>query len=440
MKLFYDQSLIKLAIILLYCLSSSFLHAQNNSDTILSLKVKKDTTLSFELYTTDSSRNLRNKPVIFIFDPAGNGAFPVSKYMQLAKKYNFALIGFNSSRNGMQFDESLRMFNITLNELINDYGVDPHLMCVAGFSGAGKVAIKAVAQSSVKYLVYGGATVDEYLAGKDVLGFAGARDMNYTYLLDYDKSLNIKLNVRHFIIEYGGPHGWFDTTTMENTFIWLKLNFMNSGSVPRDTAFTQMLLAKYQQETDSLIGIKDWLKAYHIAKKAQFFLASITDVKWFSEKQKMMESNSSYKKLKKETEEILEEERVTKNNYARDFFSKDTTWWKSEFARLDKKGSDARMLSNQRLAWYIWAQCYYTTTDALTSNDLIAAEKMLSIFLLGYPEYSEPYFLSAVLYAKKNNRAKSDEFFKAAQQNGFKEWNKDNKETILQYFNRRPLK
>ena len=65
---------------------------------------------------------------------------------------------------------------------------------------------------------------------------------------------------------------------------------------------------------------------------------------------------------------------------------------------------------------------------------------MISIFHLAFPEYSEPYFLSAVLYAKKNDRIKSDAYFKEAVKAGFKEWNKDNKETILQYFNRRPLK
>ncbi|MDB5228436.1 MAG: hypothetical protein JWN78_2629 [Bacteroidota bacterium] len=418
----------------------SILYAQNSNPEIITIKIKRDTTLSFVLYTPDGTRDLKNKRIIFFFDPAGNGAYPVSKYMELAKKYNFALIGFNSSRNGMQFDESLRFFNITLNELVTDYGLNAHLVCLAGFSGAGKVAIKAVAQSGIKYLVYGGATVDEYLSGKEVLGFAGARDMNYTDLLDYDKSLNIKLNVHHFIIEYGGPHGWFDTTTMENTFIWLQLNFMNSGTIPRDTAFVKMLFSKYQQETDSLIAIKDWLNAYHIVKKAQYFLSASTDVKWFSAQQKFIESNSSYKKLKKETEDILEEERITRNNYDRYFFSKDTTWWKAEFERLDAKGSNARMLSNQRLSGYIWAECYYTTTDILMANDLPAAEKILSVFHLAFPGYAEPNFLSAVFYAKKNNPVKSDEFLKAAQRAGFKEWNKGNKETILQYFNRRPLK
>jgi dienelactone hydrolase len=413
-----------------------------NSDTVSTHYLKSDTTISFALYTpTGSAEDIRTMPVFFFFEPWGNGAYPVSIYSDLAKRYNFVLIGFNASRNGVPFEESAAKFNLAFSALQNEYGLDPSKLCIVGFSGAGKVALNTIAsQKTIHYVIYGGATMDAALAGKEVLGFAGTKDMNYTDLLDYDKSLNIKTDVRHFIVEYDGPHAWFDTATMENAFVWMKLNLMRTNVLPRDTSFIKTIALKFMSETDSLISAHKVTKAISQIQKSKHFLYSLYPIVWFDEKLSGIEKSISYKKEKKYADRILEEERQTKKNYEDYFFTKDMEWWKAEIDRLKLNGTDMQTLSNRRLFGFIGLNCYYTGTDALEQNNLKVAEAILDIYRYAFPKSAESNFLSAVLWAKKNDLAKSNAYFAEAKKSGFTEWDNNSEETILQYFRRRPLK
>src|SRR2546426_7858385 len=56
---------------------------------------------SFALYLPARYDTSKKFPVIFFFDPHGNGILSVSKYHLLAEEFSIALAGSNDSKNGM---------------------------------------------------------------------------------------------------------------------------------------------------------------------------------------------------------------------------------------------------------------------------------------------------------------------------------------------------
>lgn len=418
------------------------LFADEKDFEIKSIVAINDSTVSYELFIPDTiSQNLINKPVFFFFEPWGNGIYPVSIYKELARRHGVALIGFNTSRNGMTFEESNQKFTIAVNDLIKRYGLNTNLLGIVGFSGGGKVALKiSESITDIKYVIYGGSAIEVTLYNKSILGFAGTEDMNYIDLLNFDLSLGQQKDIQHVIVEYNGPHAWFDSSTMENSFIWFKLNLFLNKALAYDSLFIASFIVQNKEEINDLIKNKQWIKAYQRTSKVMHFLHELTSIDWFTEKAKFIEKESSFKKSQKQLQYVIETEKQTKNNYLIYLFSRDTIWWKAEMERLNENGNNFQMQSNKRLKGCIYAYCYYFSNNAFDENNLIAAEKILDIFKSAFPKSSEQAFLRAVLWAKKNNTAKSDEAFDEAKKLGFNEWDKNDKESILQYFRNRDLK
>ena len=78
---------------------------------------------------------IRRWPVIVAFDPHGAGAIPVKKYMELADRYGFILIGSNNSKNGLPVNETWAIVSALITEVLAVYPVDTSSFCMAGFSG-----------------------------------------------------------------------------------------------------------------------------------------------------------------------------------------------------------------------------------------------------------------------------------------------------------------
>src|SRR5487761_2262382 len=66
---------------------------------------KADAGQSYALYIP-AKGNHELLPVIYFFDPHGDGSLPLNKYKALADEYNFILIGSNNSKNGNDWTTS----------------------------------------------------------------------------------------------------------------------------------------------------------------------------------------------------------------------------------------------------------------------------------------------------------------------------------------------
>src|SRR5689334_1634716 len=66
---------------------------------ILSVTCRTDAAQSYALYIPIRGNKVA-LPIIYCFDPHGDGALPLKKYKALAEAYGFMLAGSNNSKNG----------------------------------------------------------------------------------------------------------------------------------------------------------------------------------------------------------------------------------------------------------------------------------------------------------------------------------------------------
>ncbi|MGH2564462.1 MAG: hypothetical protein ACRDE5_08115, partial [Ginsengibacter sp.] len=179
---------------------------------------KNDPTQSYALYIPSKGSN-DPLPVVYFFDPQGNGSLPLSKYKELANSYNFILIGSNNSKNGNDFSTSENIWNILFDDTQKRLKINSNRVYVCGFSGGAKVATYiALNHNQIKGVIANGAGLPEITnAGNFSFSFtaiAGEGDLNMTDLVAITNGLD-QTQTRHRIIFFDGIHEWAPEKTMD---------------------------------------------------------------------------------------------------------------------------------------------------------------------------------------------------------------------------------
>ena len=60
-----------------------------------------DTSQSYEVYLPSGYPAQKKWPVIFVFDPHGNGKLAVEHFKEAAEMFGYVVLGSNNSRNGL---------------------------------------------------------------------------------------------------------------------------------------------------------------------------------------------------------------------------------------------------------------------------------------------------------------------------------------------------
>src|SRR5205085_28773 len=71
---------------------------------------KNDVSQSYALYIPNTQNNAPI-PVIYCFDPHGDGTLPLKNYQALADAYHFTLVGSNNSKNGNDWNTTQQIWN-----------------------------------------------------------------------------------------------------------------------------------------------------------------------------------------------------------------------------------------------------------------------------------------------------------------------------------------
>lgn len=369
----------------------------------VSVPVSTNTNETFALYIPRVLKTNR-VPVIIFFDPHGGGHFVLQKYKRLADKFHCILIGSNSSKNGMDFQSTVAIANNLINEALLKLPIDSSLIYLAGFSGGGKVAIDAAKQNSlVSAVVYAGAAtpLDNANHSFPLLGFAGIDDMNYTFLLDYDK--NISAEFPHYLIEWSGKHEWPNESAFIDAFYFIAFDEMKKKKIPTDENLIGAI--GYRNEGDHAdlggpVGI------YNHFRKEIFLLNGLVPLEEEKNNAAAFEkSNDSVKKYLIDKNNLVALETAQQKMFDDAFTQKDLNWWKAETNRLriNNTGVDGAM--NQRLLGYLSLRSYGLLTKLfMTGRDALPfAPKLLEIYLDADPKNADQRYFHALYYALHNN-------------------------------------
>ncbi|MEO8855270.1 MAG: hypothetical protein ABI359_15915 [Ginsengibacter sp.] len=374
-----------------------------------------DPSKSYALYIPLKTHN-QNLPVVYFFDPHGDGSLPLQKYQALADEYQFIFIGSNDSKNGNDLNESENIWNILNEDVQKRIKINSNRIYTCGFSGGAKVAsFIALQHPEIKGLIADGAALPDINSQNfnfSFTGIAGNGDMNRSDLISINKSLD-KTQAKHRLILFNGKHEWAPETVMNTAFAGFQLDAMRDHVIPNNSEFIDSFVSKNQKSIEQNLKENDFLAAKENCQLMISMMDKLTDkINWFQKKSDSISENPIFQNQSKEEVAILAKEENIKAIYEKHFFVADLNYWKQTIKEVDEKAK----LKNPESAMYQRLQAYLSLAFYSISNQIInkkaydQAAYFVSLYKLADPTNTEAWYFSAILDAHKNDiiSAKTD--------------------------------
>ncbi|MFZ4398792.1 MAG: TPR end-of-group domain-containing protein [Bacteroidales bacterium] len=375
-------------------------------------------------------------PVIYAFDPHGDGRIPVELLKEIAEKLHYVVIGSNNIRNGLGQEDINYSLNQLLNDTKNKLALDTNRIYLIGFSGGARVA-SSLAQSltGVKGLIAcsAGFQPGSIAPVYPIIGISSLGDMNYLEMKKLDAGLQ-KLNAATQLILFNGKHEWPPKSVLNEAVTILELYAMRAQIIPQN----KMIIDEFKEVNTERVKmmthgnvIDSFVNAYNILKRTISVLNNLTDL---TQQQNILKIITvSYRTFKEQADyETYEDQKQQEFKAA--FENKQDNWWNAELKKLDIDSKDQNsMKSNtaKRLKGYISLSCYSYSNRALQSQDWIYADLFTNIYLKVDPENPDSHYASACLYANTNQKEKAINALKTAIKLGFSNKNKLQNDALL---------
>src|SRR5665213_733292 len=183
---------------------------------------KTDPAKSYALYIPEDKSN-HPLPIIYFFDPHGDGLLPLKKYKSLADTFHFILVGSNNSKNGNDWNNAENIWGTLNDDVQKRIAINRERIYTCGFSGGAKVAsFLALHRPQIKGVIANGAGLEEITTSGNfnfsLTSIAGRGDMNMTDLISIDKILQ-NTQTKHRIIFFDGIHEWAPLNIMKLSLI-----------------------------------------------------------------------------------------------------------------------------------------------------------------------------------------------------------------------------
>ncbi|MEO8822594.1 MAG: hypothetical protein ABI366_03395 [Ginsengibacter sp.] len=384
-----------------------------------------DPSKSYALYIPEISSN-KPMPVIYFFDPHGDGLLPVKKYKALADRFHFILAGSSNSKNGNNFDDAENIFDAMKEDVPKRIPVDAGRIYLCGFSGGAKVAtFLGLHFPGIKGVIAIGAGLEDItLAGNFKFSYTaitGNGDLNMTDLVSIDKILE-KTTTHHRIIFFDGIHEWAPESTMDIALEGLQLDAMRDNLIPKDTSFINQFVSGMTRKIEEEANDNGWIKAQQNCKLAAALLEEVTDqVNWFHQKENSIENTAAFQKEENERQILLQKEESLKSLYQQKFMNSDENYWNKTISEVmvkaKAKTSEGQMY--QRLQAYLSLAFYSISSQMINKDQNKAADFYVSLYKLADPTNSEVWYFSAIVDARNNNAVKAKEDLEKAIALGF---------------------
>ncbi len=374
---------------------------------------QSDPTKSYALYIPEDSSN-KPLPIVYFFDPHGDGLLPVKKYKELADSFHFILAGSNNSKNGNDWNDAENIWNILNDDVQKRIAVNPDRIYTCGFSGGAKVAtFIALHHDGITGVIANGAGLEDITTAGNLnfsfTAITGNGDMNMTDLVSIDKILD-KTLTRHRIIFFKGIHEWAPESTMNIAFDGLQFDAMRKNLIPQDIPFIKLFIQNNQKEIENDVKENDFLKAAQTCHLVTSMLDGVTgESVWFHKKEDSILQTTTYQKQARERQNILQKEENIKAVYQQHFQDEDEKYWDQTIADVQSKAKakapEGAMY--QRLDAYLSLAFYSFSNQLINQNQNQEAEYFVSLYKKVDPANSEAWYFSAILNARNKDAAKA---------------------------------
>jgi poly(3-hydroxybutyrate) depolymerase/CRISPR/Cas system CSM-associated protein Csm2 small subunit len=387
---------------------------------------RNDANVSYSLYLPSGYKAGNEYPAIYLFDPHADGLLPINKYKDLAEKYGYILIGSYNSKNGMDWEGVHQSLKTMFEDSQARLSIDKNRIYTGGFSGGSRVASSmAIYDGGIKGVIgcsAGFPQLTKQLENKfDFIGIAGNEDFNMTEMKNLDKNLDAT-GIRHTLIIFNGKHEWSDKEVFEKAFQWIQLNEMKDKMIAVNNKMVNEINQSYQKQIKETEAKGMKYEALLLYKQMLSFLNGIMDVSSIRKSSDSLANLDDVKKTMQFKADMEKRELEIQQNYAQEFTSKDLNWWNNEIKQLNAKtrSNDPETVQMyKRILGYLSLVAFSYSNNSLNGNHLDQADMFIKLYALIDPSNSEHSYMSATLFAKKNEKNKVIPALKEAVKLGF---------------------
>ncbi len=383
-----------------------------------------DTLQSFALYIPLGKAT--PMPVVYLFDPHGDGTFPLGLYRPLADRFHFVLVGSNNSKNGNDWQTAQFIIHLLLSEVSSRLQVDGNRLYTAGFSGGAKVAVyAALHQPAIRGVIAAGAGIPEgeTLNRTDFsfTGIAGRGDMNMTDLV----ALNTELDgtrLRHRLILFDGKHAWPPAPVMETALMAFQFDAMRDGTSPPNDSLLAAYTDQSRKRTEAEVRAYKLLEAEQETALSAVLLQGLPPyTTWFVQKEALLKKDPLFSRQQAAAQQIFAIEQQKKQTFQQQLQQGDLQYWGRTIQELKSgtslPGGEGAM--NQRLIAYLSLAFYSVSNQLINHNQSDIARFYVALYKLADPTNTEAWYFSALLNAKANQQEAAENDLRQAAALGF---------------------
>jgi poly(3-hydroxybutyrate) depolymerase len=401
---------------------------------IESVPTKADPKQSYALYLPSGYTTEKKWPILYAFDPSGQGKVPVTLFKEAAEAFGYIVVGSNNSRNGLQVADIVQAFGDDTHARLS---IDQKRIYTTGFSGGSRVALATALayQPGIAGVIAASAGFPRNTPPKPGLPFVvfatvGTDDFNFSEMQQLKRELDAA-GVHSRLAVFAGEHDWPPADLAMQAVAWLELQGMKSGRRERDDSLIDKWLAAGLAKARGYEANGNPYEAYleYAALAADF--KDLRDVKEVETKAALLADTKETKAaIKSErTDQDRQRDTEAKLQYLAgklQTFPPNTdalAELNSEVSDLIRKSQEAKDSSQRRLARRIlhavFAQAYEAANGAYLAKDFAGAAAHLEIAALFSPKMPRLYYEMAVMYAKAGNKSKAITSLVTALENGF---------------------
>jgi hypothetical protein len=382
---------------------------------------------SYALYIPTSYEPGKPTPVVYCFDPHGNGKLPLELMKDEAEKLGYILIGSNDSKNGMQWNEIEGIINTMLADTRKKLNLDIKRTYAAGFSGGARVALNyATTVGEFKGVISCSAAIEPYrilAANIDLLVIAGIDDMNYRESFFCIEGMKDDAGV-HLFLSFDGKHQWPPKDMLATGLQLFNLRAMKNGQIPND----EKLIADYTRRIKTFISDTNSIGRYDLNRTLAVSLLGLSNIEKYTETLGFIKNDYGCKTEREEYRSFLTNESKLQNELYQALSKENIVWWQKRIAELSKDSlqiaNKNQMHMSKRLIAYISLASYSQVNGALGANDLEQAKKAISIYGLVDPKNPDYHYFNAAYLALINQPDKAVEELKTSISLGFTDFPK----------------
>jgi len=425
--------------------ADSFDPLQARGQVIPNLACLEDPSQSYALYLPSNYSTQRRWPILYVFDPSAQGAFPVKLYERVAERYGTILAASNNSRNGPQ-EPALAAAQAVWSDSHRRLSIDKKRVYTMGLSGGARFAttfaLGCIACDIAGVVAQGAG----FPAGMDqdpnppFLYFAmvGNADFNLPEILELRRTLD-QQGASFKIEVYNGRHEWAPSEVFEDAVEWMELKAMQAGTRASDRELIRRLFEQTKTQASAAEKKGAALDQYHALRslEADFKGLEGIDTSDLGARVAALKGSAALKEARKEEQQETDRQRFMTQSAGRDLVRLGIAGPDERIRlghqiapvllRLYRKsaspGSDQALYS--RAFNQLWVLGLEQGEEAMREEHLPQAAAYFELMAKSVPDRPWPLLLLAKVRAKSGDKKGAIQALEEAVRHGLKDFSED---------------